>query len=101
MSSLKIRKATAADAKAIADIYQDRPITNFNQLTHGTVDQSVFSSGLDDMFTESLRDPEEVLFVACDENHAEPRIVSYINLARKSEVVPMTDEVRTSPRRRS
>lgn len=93
MSNFKIHKATASDAKAIADIYQDRPITGFSRLTHGTVDPSVFHSGLAEMFAESLGNSDEMLLVARDESHPERRVVSYISLARKTHVVPMTDEV--------
>lgn len=99
MSDFKIQRATASDAKAIADIYQDRPTTEFNRLTHGTVNPSVFNSGLVEMFAESLRDPDEMLFVARDESHAERPVVSYINLARKTHVIPMTNEVNFAYRR--
>lgn len=89
-----IEKASVSDAKAIADIYQDRPVTAWNRLTHGTVDPSVFNAGLEDMFAESLRDPDEVLFLARDEDHPDRRVVSYVNLAIKPALAPMTDEVR-------
>lgn len=89
-----VEKASLSDAKAIADIYQDRPVTAWNRLTHGTVDPSVFNAGLEDMFAESLRDPDEVLFLARDEDHPDRRVVSYVNLAKKAALVPMTDEVR-------
>lgn len=89
-----IEKASLTDAKAIADIYQDRPVTAWNRLTHGTVDPSVFNAGLEDMFAESLRDPDEVLFLARDEDHPERKVVSYVNLAARPALVPMTDEVR-------
>lgn len=93
MSDIRIERATAADAKAIAAIYQDRPPTNFNRLTHGQVDTAVFHDGLEDMFAASLRGPNEVLLVARDEDDS---VVSYINLARKDGMVPMTTEVRLS-----
>lgn len=89
-----VEKASPSDAKAIADIYQDRPVTAWNRLTHGTVDPSVFNAGLEDMFAESLRDSDEVLFLARDEDHPDRRVVSYVNLAKKPALVPMTDEVR-------
>lgn len=89
-----VEKASLSDAKAIADIYQDRPVTAWNRLTHGTVDPSVFNAGLEDMFAESLRDPDEVLFLARDEDHPDRRVVSYVNLAAKPALAPMTDEVR-------
>ncbi|KAG6364044.1 hypothetical protein INS49_009147 [Diaporthe citri] len=87
-----IEKASPSDAKAIADIYQDRPATAWNRLTHGTVDPSVFNAGLEDMFAESLRDPDEVLFLARDEDHPDRRVVSYVNLAARPALAPMTDE---------
>lgn len=93
MLGFTIEKATAADAKALADVYQDRPTTAFNRLTHGSVDLAVFNGGLGEMFAESLHDPNEVQLVARDEGHPDRKIVSYINLSRESEVVPMTAEV--------
>ncbi|KAJ0106953.1 gnat family acetyltransferase [Diaporthe amygdali] len=87
-----VEKASLSDAKAIADIYQDRPVTAWNRLTHGTVDPSVFNAGLEDMFAESLQDPDEVLFLARDDDHPDRKVVSYVNLARKPALVPMTDE---------
>lgn len=91
MSGTRIERATAADAKAIAAIYQDRPSTNINRLTHGGVDPSVFRAGLEAMFAASLRDPDEVLLVARDEDR---RVVGYVNLAARDAVVPTTPEVR-------
>lgn len=93
MNGFTIERASASDAKAIADIYQDRPVTAFNRLTHGTVDATALNSLLEDMFAESLRDPDEVTFVARDEKDPDRSVVSYVNLARKEEMVPMTAEV--------
>lgn len=94
-----VEKASLSDAKAIADIYQDRPVTAWNRLTHGTVDPSVFNAGLEDMFAESLQDPDEVLFLARDDDHPDRKAVSYVNLARKPALLPMTDEVRMAGHR--
>lgn len=93
ISDITIAKATlVADAKAIAGIYQDRQPTRINLLTHGAVEPSVFHAGLEKMFADSLQDPDEVLYAARD---TDGKVVSYINLARKSAVVPMTEEVST------
>lgn len=94
-----VEKASLSDAKAIAGIYQDRPVTAWNRLTHGTVDPSVFNAGLEDMFAVSLRDPDEVLFLARDEDHPDRKVVSYVNLARQPALAPMTDEVRVKRNR--
>lgn len=93
MSGFTIEKATTADAKALADVYLDRPTTAFNRLTHGSVSPAVLNGGLNEMFAKSLNDPDEVQLVARDEGHPDRKIVSYINLSRESEVVPMTAEV--------
>jgi hypothetical protein len=94
---LTIERASISDAKAIADVYQDRPITAWNSLTHGTVQPAVLNAGLEEMFAESLQDPEhEVLFVARDADHPERRVVSYVNLVLRPALVPMTEEVRTA-----
>lgn len=96
MSDITVSKTSLeADAKAIADIYQDRPPTKINHLTHGNVDASVFNAGLEKMFAESIRNPDELLYVARDADH---KAVSYINLARQAAVVPMTVEVRRTPK---
>lgn len=92
-----VERASPSDARAIADIYQDRQVTAWNRLTHGTVDPSVFNAGLEDMFAESLRDPDEILFVARDEDHPDRMVVSYVNLVTKPALAPMTEEVRTWP----
>lgn len=89
-----VEKASLPDAKAIADIYQDRPVTAWNRLTHGTVNPSVLAAGLEDMFAESLQDPDEVMFLARDDDHPDRKVVSYVNLARQPALAPMTDEVR-------
>lgn len=93
MNGFTIEHASASDAKAIADVYQDRPATTFNRLTHDTVDATAFNSLLEDMFAESLRDPNEVTLVARDERDPDRIVVSYVNLAKREEVVPMTAEV--------
>ncbi|KAF3766884.1 hypothetical protein M406DRAFT_327999 [Cryphonectria parasitica EP155] len=74
MLGVPIEKATAADAKAVADIYQDRPTNNFNRLSHGNVSPSVFNAGLEAMFAESLQDPNELLLVYRDESHPERKV---------------------------
>lgn len=93
MSGFTIEKATTADARALAHVYQDRPTTAFNRLTHSSVNPAVFNGGLGEMFANSLHDPDEVQLVARDEGHPYRKIVSYINLSRESEVIPMTAEV--------
>lgn len=93
MSGISIHKATVADASEIATIYQDRPPTVIGRLSHGTVESATFHDALESMFVESLQDPDEVLFVARDPA-ADGKVVSYVNLARKEAIVPMTEEVR-------
>ncbi|KAL1869353.1 hypothetical protein Daus18300_005565 [Diaporthe australafricana] len=90
--SFTIEKASLSDAKAIADVYQDRPVTAWNRLTHGTVDASVFNAGLEDMFAESLGDSDEVLYLVRDDDLPDRKVVSYVNLATKPALAPMTDE---------
>ncbi|KAG8157902.1 hypothetical protein KVR01_012174 [Diaporthe batatas] len=44
------------------------------------------------MFAESLRDPDEVLFVARDDDHPGRKAVSYVNLVIKPALASMTEE---------